>query len=284
MLFACAVHYLLSAMSNQAPAAGSSIDSTLLEAPAAHQMAIDAALIEQARQQSTIFVRCYRMHPPAVTIGRHQKWARVIDEGRCNDHGWEWARRPTGGGALLHKSEINYAVAAVRGQLAPVGAGEFRAVFCRIAESLAEVMRDFGINPDVNLGEHPLAGRQHGLCGRSLSGYEISAHGRKLVAAAQLVTPHGVLQHGTIYLQAPTATDSFWPPAEGGESQEVDQRWADLGESVRSQSWRSLASGIEMALAHCLSAVKVSAILPEIQAQASVILAGWQIRDFQRSR
>ena len=247
-------------------------------------MAVDAALIEQASMQSGILVRCYRMDPPAVTIGRHQKWAQVVDEGRCNEHRWEWTRRPTGGGALLHKDEINYAVTAARGQLAPLGPGEFRAIFRRLAESLADIMRELGATPDINLGEHPLAARQHGLCGRSLTGYEISVGARKLVAAAQLVTPQGVLQHGTIYLRAPSSNDNFWPLVEGAESQKADQRWASLGDETRSQGWLSLASKIETALALHLRATAVRELWPEIQSRASTIFSDWDAHDFRRCR
>jgi lipoate-protein ligase A len=262
----------------------SSIGSELRAGTAARQMAVDAALIEQACEQSSVLVRCYRMTPPAVTIGRHQRWARVIDEERCAERGWDWTRRPTGGGALLHRNELNYAVTAARGLLAPVGPGELRAIFCRLASALVEVIRDFGIKPDVNMGGHPITGHQHGLCGRSLTGYEIAVNGRKLVAAAQLVTPRGVLQHGTVYLHAPLPADNFWPSTSSPESHEKDQSWADLGGIAVSRSWGSLADVIELALAHSLAGSVVRDLSPPTHSRVASILRGWNSEGFLRCR
>lgn len=200
----------------------------LLRLSAMQQMAIDYLLLTQAEGFRRPIFRTYAMSPCAVTIGRHQRWDRVIDEAACAEFGWEWCRRPTGGGALLHKDEVNYAVIAPRGLLAPVGEHEFRLVFDLIGRSFAAALSDMGFNPTLHAGNRGLPLSQHGLCGRSITGNEIALHNLKIVAAAQRITTAGILQHGTIYLKAPTPMDRFWPSTSGGEG-DLAQRWADLG-------------------------------------------------------
>lgn len=216
------------------------------EAPAQVQMAIDSLLLSTVNSSELPVFRVYRMSPPAVTIGRHQKWQRVIDEVACRARGWDWARRPTGGGALLHLNEINYAVVAPRGVLAPQGQGEFRAVFDAIGRALTASLHRMGYDPELRFGDRDVHIPQHGLCGRSITGNEIALGNRKIVAAAQVITPLGILQHGTIYLHAPGAEDRFWPTVESETGMgEFIQRWADLGSKFDAHTWSEVAGEFE---------------------------------------
>ncbi len=212
----------------------------LLRLSAMRQMAIDYWLLTQAERSGHLIFRTYAMSPCAVTIGRHQRWNRVIDEQSCAEFGWEWCRRPTGGGALLHKHEVNYAIVAPRGLLSPVGEHEFRRVFDLIGRAFAASLSDLGFSPTLHTGDRGLPLSQHGLCGRSITGNEIALHNLKIVAAAQRITTAGILQHGTIYLKAPTTTDRFWPSTSGGE-REVAQRWADLGPGFEGRTQDEIA-------------------------------------------
>jgi lipoate-protein ligase A len=148
------------------------------------QMAIDCEMAHlcAASPQRAIF-RLYWMDPPAVTIGRHQRWRDVVDPEECRRRGWDWARRPTGGGALLHRSEINYAVAASREAFA--GGDTFRAAFAQIMSGLRDALERLGSRPVLSLGRtggsvpFRQAGQSpaHGLCERSLTRYEITVDG-----------------------------------------------------------------------------------------------------------
>ena len=216
--------------------------------PVATQMAIDSFLLSQAGSTERLIFRTYAMSPAAVTIGRHQRWSKVIDELACTEYGWEWCRRPTGGGALLHKNELNYAVIAPRGALARVGEGEFRIVFDRIGRALTATLDGMGFDPEFHFGDRAALSSQHGLCGRSITGNEIALNGRKIVAAAQMITPTGILQHGTVYLNAPTSTDRFWPLTDGMEREDgTAQRWADLGPRFAGRSRVEVAALLESA-------------------------------------
>ena len=108
---------------------------------AATQMALDAELLDSCvSSPDRAFLRFYRMDPPAVTIGRNQRWRRVVDPAACALHGWDWVRRPTGGGALFHSDEINYMVVAGRDVLSDKGLSGFRGAFTWIVEAMAEVL------------------------------------------------------------------------------------------------------------------------------------------------
>lgn len=189
----------------------------LMAANAARQMAIDAEMARLCGETAAprAIVRLYRMDPPAVTIGRHQRWRTVIDEAECRRRGWEWTRRPTGGGALLHRGEINYAVAAAHAVFG--GEATLRRSYECIMRGLAAGVELLGGHPTLNLGRVPAPPAPprsaRGLCEQSLTHFEISVNGKKAVAAAQWYLADAILQHGTIYLQAPTPYDRFWPVA-----------------------------------------------------------------------
>lgn len=187
-----------------------------IAAGAATQMAIDAELARLCNQPGRrAFLRFYSMLPPAVTIGRNQQWKTVVDPGRCRQKGWDWVRRPTGGGALLHHRELNYAIAASHEMLAFPPGEALSSVFHRFAEGLMAGLVRAGFRPTLNTVRKSRPPGQpvsaHGLCGAALTRLEISIDGLKAVAAAQWNLSKASLQHGTIYLQAPGANDRFWP-------------------------------------------------------------------------
>lgn len=209
-------------------------------------MAVDSFLLSRIGMAGVTHFRTYRMSPSAVTIGRHQRWRRVVDEEACRTRGWDLVRRPTGGGALLHRNEINYAVIAPRGLLAPQGAGEFRALFDVIGHALSSALQEMGYSPELHIGNRSEHIPQHGLCGRSITGNEIALGERKIIAAAQMITPSGILQHGTIYLRAPDGSDRFWPVTESArDANQFVQRWADLGDRCDTRPWTQVAAEFE---------------------------------------
>lgn len=179
-------------------------------------MAIDTELAAFcADSQGAAFIRFYQMNPPGITIGCNQRWRTVIDEKQCERRGWDWMRRPTGGGALLHKEEVNYAIVASRSVLDPDLAASFRPAYDQIAAVLANAIQRLGAAPDIVQGRQPGAAvavaRSQGLCAQSLTRFEIAVGGQKAVAAAHRNWSQSVLQHGTLYFYSPTNFDRFWP-------------------------------------------------------------------------
>jgi len=226
-----------------------------LAVPSERQMAIDSELLSQCeRSPNTAYVRFYRMTPPAVTIGCHQQWRSVVDPVQCNRRGWEWARRPTGGGALLHHHEINYAF--VIGESA-LNQRDFFGVFRWVVGMLAEALQSIDIPVTVFGGDDPRTTKssQHGLCGRSLTRMELESEGKKLAAAAQRIGRGAILQHGTLYLTAPGPKEQFWPVLDGQCSMPfAEQRWGAVPHRFTELGWTSLAETLKAHLAQQLGA------------------------------
>jgi len=230
-----------------------------LSASAAQQMAIDTVMARICESKSPrALLRLYRMDPPAVTIGRHQRWRTVIDEDECRRRGWEWARRPTGGGALLHRHEINYAVAASHSVFGE--SASFNHAYHCIMCGLSTAVQMLGGRPTLNMGRSsvsmPAVRSARGLCEQSLTHFEIAVDGKKAVAAAQWYSTDTVLQHGTIYLQAPKPSDRFWPPASHDRtSQSHAPAWWDaaVGTPSSDEGTEIVANAVRDGLAQALN-------------------------------
>lgn len=223
-----------------------------IDVPVKRQMAIDATLARWcAEGKLHAAVRFYQMSPSAVTIGRHQRFRSVLDEGLIEQRGWEWSRRVTGGGALLHQRELNYAVALSKEAIVAHGPFGFQTAFRVVMSGLRRGLDLLGCQPKLYMGATESEGTSrasaHGLCEHSLTRYEITIDGRKAVAAAQLMLPNACLQHGTLYFQAPRREDRFWPTT-------VDDpdytRWWDATDvlSVDSRSSETLESVLRSGL------------------------------------
>ena len=284
-----------------------------LSVAAAAQMALDAELLDLCEASpNRAFLRFYRMEPPAVTIGRHQRWRRVVDPANCAVRGWDWARRPTGGGALLHKDEINYTVAMGRDVLSDNGLGGFREAFTWIVNGLAEALSGLGAKPMVHAGRSQGQGGdqggQHGLCGRSLTRHEISQDGAKLLAAAQMLKSGAMLQHGTVYLRAPDSSHRFWPDPSGDDTTSgwigphadsvatslaiyrpevltIKERWTDLGPDVRALGWVETVRRLEKGLVNALGIHSgISDLTSELQRAIEDRLDRWQAQGWNTRR
>ena len=85
------------------------IDTGLLDGPT--NMAIDEALLANfTPETSTPVLRLYGWSPPALSLGRFQKAAEVLDLDRCREAGVPIVRRITGGGVIYHAEELTYSL------------------------------------------------------------------------------------------------------------------------------------------------------------------------------
>ena len=70
-------------------------------------MALDEVLMGSANYDIPI-LRLYGWQPPAVSIGYFQSMDEEVDVKKCKQMGIDVVRRITGGGAVLHESELTY--------------------------------------------------------------------------------------------------------------------------------------------------------------------------------
>jgi lipoate-protein ligase A len=164
-------------------------------------MAIDAALLDEADRAGTAFLRVYRWEPACLSFGRNEAAAQRYDRAAIERRGIVVVRRPTGGRAVWHEHEVTYAVAA------PVAAfGSLRDSYRAIHTRLAAALHALGVHATLAPRRPPVrpsAGPSS--CFATPAGGEILVSGRKLVGSAQVRRGTAFLQHGSILLDGSQA-------------------------------------------------------------------------------
>ena len=164
----------------------------------AYNMAVDEAILRaHSSNEVPPTLRLYRWNPPAVSLGFSQDIHRKINVDRCRELGIDVVRRPTGGRAVLHHSEITYAV-IVSLDLLP---GSVLETYRFLSAGLVEAIRLLGLPAAVE--DKPAKSTLQGspACFDSPSWYEIEVAGRKLVGSAQTRQRNVLLQHGSVLLE-----------------------------------------------------------------------------------
>ncbi|MBD3407589.1 MAG: lipoate--protein ligase family protein [Candidatus Lokiarchaeota archaeon] len=144
-------------------------------------MAIDEAVMHSVREgdvQPTL--RFYRWKPSAVSIGTFQGMRDEVDLEYCNNHGIDYIRRVTGGGAVYHdyQGEITYSlIVPIEHRLAPDDILESYQMIC---QGLINGLAHLGIESEFK----PIN--------------DITSHGKKISGNAQTRQKRCLLQHGTI--------------------------------------------------------------------------------------
>ena len=163
--------------------------------PGWQNMALDMALHARAARSGAGYLRLYRWNPSCLSFGRHEPAARRYDRHRIEQLGLDTVRRPTGGRAVWHASELTYAVAAPEAAM-----GSLRIAYYEIHRTIAQALESMGA--PVRLAP---AGRalpvDAGACFACAAGGEVVVGDGKVVGSAQLRAQGALLQHGSILLQ-----------------------------------------------------------------------------------
>jgi lipoate-protein ligase A len=167
----------------------------------AENMALDELLLDRAeRACGAPVLRLYSFDPPAITFGRNQDPADILDLDAVSADGLDCVRRITGGRALLHEGELTYCVAAPRDSARfSSRPGE---TYLRISEAVSAAIRSLAVDAEVSRGREPA--RASGTpppCLATTARYEITVHGRKIAGSAQRTTAAAFLQHGSILVR-----------------------------------------------------------------------------------
>jgi len=172
------------------------------QADAAMNMAIDEAILESHRNaEQPPTLRLYGFAPPAVTIGYAQRLDReTID--RIREHGFDLARRPTGGRAVLHLDDLTYCFVAssnAQGGEEPILKSGVNAAYKQICQGLINAFARFGLN--LSLGQASRAYKEQNDCFMATTGADLHVGGKKMIGSAQVRRQHAVAQHGSILLK-----------------------------------------------------------------------------------
>lgn len=158
----------------------------------AMNMALDrAVLASHAAGDVPPTLRLYRWQVPTVTIGHFQPLAQV-DLEACARHGFDVARRPTGGRGVLHDEELTYSFVAGVTDGVPRGVA---ASYRHISAALAEAYRALGVGAELTTRQRGRAGA--GACYLHATQADLSLGAAKLSGSAQVWKEDSVLQHGS---------------------------------------------------------------------------------------
>ena len=165
--------------------------------PGADNMAIDAALLDEADRTGASTLRLYRWSPACLSFGRNEPALTRYDRDAIEQLGLSVVRRPTGGRAVWHEHEVTYSVTAPIAQF-----GSLKAAYCAIHQLLADALRTLGADATLapDRRNRSATSLTAGACFASPVGGEVLIHGRKVVGSAQVRQGDAFLQHGSILL------------------------------------------------------------------------------------
>ncbi len=139
-------------------------------------MALDEVLLNDL--SDTPILRIYGWRPPAVSIGYFQSMDEEVDVAECNRNGIDVIRRITGGGAVLHDSELTYSFLTKKYP--------------------QDIMKSYELICDAII----IAINALGFVSKFSPLNDITINGKKVSGNAQTRKKNALLQHGTILLDA----------------------------------------------------------------------------------
>lgn len=163
-------------------------------------MATDEALARFGYSTNPIF-RVYRWQPFTISIGYNQRFEE-IELKKCQEHGINVVRRPTGGRAILHAHEVTYSV--ILPKESPWYIKSTLEVYNQLSSALVLGLQELGV-PVVleRMASNDRALKHYKnryACFSTSAKYEIHFQGKKLVGSAQRRFEKALLQHGSIIL------------------------------------------------------------------------------------
>ena len=167
----------------------------LLECNGELQMAIDEWLLKQHLSGHPPTLRFYTWSPSAISLGYHQRkypfyWQNFIWKNEKID----LVRRPTGGRAVLHDSDLTYAV------ITSGLSGSRIEAYKKICEFLIQGWRNLGI--ELHYGTARRGYINNPNCFGTATGADlVTVDGSKLIGSAQLRRGNAILQHGSMRLK-----------------------------------------------------------------------------------
>jgi lipoate-protein ligase A len=195
-------------------------------------MAVDDALLTLCgRGRSAPTLRLFGFRPACLSLGRFQPAEQVPrpgrQAGRPSASGLDLVRRPTGGGAVVHRGDICYSIVLPLSH--PLTAGSIVDSYQRLARGLAVGLEALGL-PPLATATAARSSQGSDWCFEAIAAHELTLAGRKLVGSAQARREGALLQQGSIRLTP--------EPAEAAQATSLQEA---LGRPV---SWDELAEAL----------------------------------------
>ncbi|MDI6782609.1 MAG: lipoate--protein ligase family protein [bacterium] len=176
-------------------------------------MAIDEAILQYTVASSTPSptLRFYTWSSPSISIGRFQNIEQEINLANCERDKVPVVRRPTGGRAVFHNSELTYSLTIPNSY--PNIPSNITESYRVISACFVRGLKILGINATLERPEmkskqsssnlkSQISNLQSGspLCFASTSRFEVTINGKKLIGSAQRRIQDALLQQGSILL------------------------------------------------------------------------------------
>lgn len=178
------------------------VDTGPLDGPT--NMAVDEALLTAftADDGAAPTLRLYGWQPPALSLGRYQKAAEVLDLERCTAARVPIVRRITGGGVIWHTDELTYSLVCAPHHL-PNGLS-VKGSFRELTAFLLSFYHSLGLAAAWAVDAAPtpaVLGERTPFCFAGKESYDVVTGGRKIGGNAQRRTRNAIFQHGSIPLR-----------------------------------------------------------------------------------
>jgi lipoate-protein ligase A len=151
-----------------------------------YNMGLDEALLESVAAGSLPVLRLYGWSPPAVSVGYFQGLAEEVDLEASKRFGFDLVRRISGGGAVLHKSELTYSIIMKTDH--PLAGKELKDSYRTLCGGLIGGLAVLGVEAVFSGINDILVAEPSGAGGKKISG---NAQTRRMGC---------LLQHGTVLL------------------------------------------------------------------------------------
>jgi len=197
-------------------------------------MAVDEALLACFDPQtSRPLLRIYGWEPPALSLGRFQKAAEVLDRERCIAARVPVVRRITGGGVIYHAGEITYSL--VCAPLHVPSTVSIRESFRVLTSFIIRFYTKLGLDARYAVDHFPAGtklGERTDFCFAGKENYDLMIDGKKIGGNAQRRLKEVIFQHGSIPMvnHAPFGAGFLREPLAGIE--ETAGALHDFGVSV----------------------------------------------------
>ena len=164
-------------------------------------MAVDEALLLSFDPSVSLpILRFYGWNPPALSLGRFQDAAAVLDLERCRAAALPLVRRISGGGVIYHGDELTYSIVCAPHHLPP--STSIKESFRILTGFLLLFYTKLGLFPsyamDIRQGGH--LGERTPFCFAGQESYDILIQGKKIGGNAQRRLKQVIFQHGSIPL------------------------------------------------------------------------------------
>lgn len=163
-------------------------------------MAVDEAIFRLSqRREAPPTLRFYGWAIPTVSLGYFQDVGKEVDVDACRRLHVPVVRRPTGGKAVLHASDVTYAVVARDSN--PLFSADILGTYRVISHCIAAGLALLGI--EAHMADDSRVTDNDSLrasCFSTPSRYELLVKNRKICGSAQVRSRGVFLQHGSILM------------------------------------------------------------------------------------